>query len=66
MLCLTVLEPRRETEKRSLISLRYRNGISKISGKILSSVTQGKQLNAIFVTQTITLVRIVSSSIQLE
>ena len=48
-----------ETEKRSLRSLRYRNGISHISGESLSRVTQGKQRNAIFVTQTIPLARIV-------
>ena len=48
VLCLTVLEPRWETEKRSLISLRYRNGISEMSGPTISSVTQGKQHNAIF------------------
>ena len=51
--------PRCETEKRSLRSLRYRNGISQISGDSLSRVTQGKQRNAIFVTQTIPLARIV-------
>ena len=74
------LRPRRETEKRSLRSLRYRNGISQISvashadvlrgssrvpalrtsaweaeisGDSLSRVRQGKQRNAIVVTQTI-------------
>ena len=47
------LRPRRETEKRSLRSLRYRNGIPAISLETLSSVTQGKQRNAIVVTQTI-------------
>ena len=52
------LRPRRETEKRSLRSLRYRNGISKIPGGSLSRVTQGKQRNAIVVTQTIPLARI--------
>ena len=52
------LRPRRETEKRSLRSLCYRNRISKISGKSLSRVTQGKQRNAIVVTQTIPLARI--------
>ena len=55
------LRPRRETEKRSLRSLRYRNGISQISGDSLSRVTQGKQRNAIVVTQTIPLARIVLS-----
>ena len=55
------LRPRRETEKRSLISLRYRNGIPHISGDSLSRVTQGKQRNAIVVTQTIPLARIVLS-----
>ena len=55
------LRPRRETEKRSLRSLRYRNGISAISLETLSSVTQGKQRNAIVVTQTIPLARIVLS-----
>ena len=49
------------TEKRSLRSLRYRNGISPISADSLSRVTQGKQRNAIVVTQTIPLVRIVLS-----
>ena len=52
------LRPRRKTEKRSLRSLRYRNRISKISGESLSRVTQGKQHNAIVVTQTIPLARI--------
>ena len=52
------LRPRRETEKRSLRSLRYRNRISHISGESLSRVTQGKQRNAIVVTQTIPLTRI--------
>ena len=61
MLCLTVLEARWETGKRPLRSLRYRNGISEISGKILSNVTQGKQGIAIFVAQTIPLARIVLS-----
>ena len=55
------LRPRRETEKRSLRSLRYRNGIPAISLETLSSVTQGKQRNAIVVTQTIPLARIVIS-----
>ena len=55
------LRPRRETEKRSLRSLRYRNGISQISGESLSCVTQGKQPNSIIVTQTIPLARIVLS-----
>ena len=55
------LRPRRETEKRSLRSLRYRNGINAISLETLSSVTQGKQRNAIVVTQTIPLARIVLS-----
>ena len=55
------LRPRRETEKRSLRSLRYRNGIPAISLETLSSVTQGKQRNAIVVTQTIPLARIVLS-----
>ena len=54
-------EPRWGTEKRSLRSLRYRNGISKISGEILSTVTQGKQRYAIFVTQNIPLAIIVLS-----
>ena len=45
-------------EKRSLIRLRYRNGISEISGRAPGSVTQGKQRNAIFVTQTVPLARI--------
>ena len=53
------LRPRRETEKRILRSLRYRNGISHISGD--SRVTQGKQREAIIVTQTIPLARIVLS-----
>ena len=52
------LRPRRETEKRSL---SYRNGISQISADSLSRVTQGKQRNAIVVTQTIPLTRIVLS-----
>ena len=81
---------RLQTEKRSLRSLRYRNGISqisvashadvlylrgssrvpalrtsvweaKISGDSLSRVTQRKQRNAIIVTQTIPLGRIVLS-----
>ena len=52
------LRPRRETEKRSMRSLCYRNGIPKISGKSLSRVTQGKQRNAIVLTQTIPLARI--------
>ena len=55
------LRPRRETEKRSLRSLRYRNGIPHISGESLSRVTQGKQRNAIVVTQTVPLARIVLS-----
>ena len=55
------LKPRRETEKRSLINLRYRNGISQIFGDSLSRVTQGKQRNAIVVTHTIPLARIVLS-----
>ena len=55
------LRPRRETEKRSLRSLRYRNGVSRISGESLSRVTQGKQRNAIVVTQTIPLAKIVLS-----
>ena len=55
------LRPRRETEKRSFRSLRYRNRISQISGESLSCVTQGKQHNAIVVTQTIPLARIVLS-----
>ena len=55
------LRPRRETEKRSLRSLRYHNRISKISGESLSRVTQGKQRNVIVVTQTIPLARIVLS-----
>ena len=50
---LTVLEPRWETKKRSLVSLSYRNGISETSGTTMSSVTQEKQHNAIIVTQTI-------------
>ena len=53
--------PRRETKKRSLRSLRYRNGIPHISGESLSRVTQGKQPNVIVVTQTIPLARIVLS-----
>ena len=53
------LRPRRETEKRILRSLRHRNGISHISGD--SRVTQGKQREAIIVTQTIPLARIVLS-----
>ena len=53
------LRPRRETEKRSLRSLRYRNGIPAISLETLSGVTQGKQRNAIVVTQTIPSARIV-------
>ena len=55
------LRPRRQTEKRSLRSLRYRNRISKISGESLSRLTQGKQSNVIVVTQTIPLARIVLS-----
>ena len=55
------LRPRRETEKRSLRSLRYRYAISKISGQSLSRVTQGNQRNAIVVTQTMQLERIVLS-----
>ena len=57
------LRPRRETEKlkRAFRSLRYRNGISHISGDSLSRVTQGKQRNAIVETQTIALARIVLS-----
>ena len=55
------IRPRRETEKRSLRSLRYRNGISRTSGESLSRVTQGKQRNAIVETQTIPLARIVLS-----
>ena len=55
------LRPRRETKKRSLRSLRYRNGISQISADSLSRATQGKQRNAIIVTQTIPLARIVLS-----
>ena len=55
------LRPRRETKKRSLRSLRYRNGISHISGDSLSRITQGKQRNAIVMTQTIPLARIVLS-----
>ena len=39
-------------KKRLLRSLCYRNRISKIPGESLSRVTQGKQRNAIFVTQT--------------
>ena len=53
------LRLRRETEKGSLRSLRYRNGISHISGD--SRVTQEKQRNPIVVTQTIPLARIVLS-----
>ena len=53
------LRPQLQTEKRSLRSLRYRNGIPAISLETLSSVTQGKQRNAIFVTQTIPLARMV-------
>ena len=48
------LRPRRETEKRSLRSLCY----SKISSESLGHVIQGKQRNAIVVTQTIPLARI--------
>ena len=82
------LRLQRETEKRSLRSLRSCNGISqtsvasyadvlrgssrvpalrtsaleaKIFGDSLSRVTQGKQRNAIVVTQTIPLARIVLS-----
>ena len=55
------LRRRRETKKRSLKSLHYRNGILQISGNSLSRVTQGKQRNAIVVTQTIPLARIVLS-----
>ena len=55
------LRPRRETKKRSLRSLRYHNGISQISGDSLSRVTQGKQRNAIVVTQTFPLARVVLS-----
>ena len=55
------LRPRRKTEKRSLRCLRYRNGIPHISGESLSRVTQGKQRNAIVVTHTIPLARIVLS-----
>ena len=44
---------------RSLRSLCYRNGIYEISSKVLFSITQGKQRNAIFVTQAIPLARIV-------
>ena len=55
------LRPRCKTEKRSLRSLRYRNGIPHIFGESLSRVTQGKQRNAIVVTQTIPLARIVLS-----
>ena len=55
------LRPRRETVKTSSRSLRYRNGIAQISGDSLSRVTQGKQRNAIVVTQTIPLARIVLS-----
>ena len=39
-------------KKRSLRYLCYRNGYSKIPGESLSRVTQGKQRNAIVVTQT--------------
>ena len=52
------LRPRRKTEKRSLRSLCYRNGISKISSESLGRVIQGKQRNAIVVTQTIPLARV--------
>ena len=45
------LRPRRETENRSLRS-------SKISSESLGRVIQGKQRNAILVTQTIPLARI--------
>ena len=55
------LRPGRETEKRSLRSLRYRNRTSQISGGSLSRVTQGKQRNAIVATQIIPLARIVLS-----
>ena len=55
---LDSLRPRRETEKRSLRSLCYRNGISKISSESVGRVIQGKQRNAIVVTQTIPLTRI--------
>ena len=40
-------------------SVRYRNGITEISGETLCNVTLGKQRNAIFVTQTFPLGRIV-------
>ena len=59
MLCLTVLEKNDGTEKRSLIRLSYRNGISKISGTTISSITKRKQHNAIIMTQTIPLARLV-------
>ena len=52
------LRPRCETEKRSLRSFRYRNGISEISDESLNRVTQGKQRNTIVVNQTIPLARI--------
>ena len=52
MPCLTVLESQC-TKESSLVSLRYRNGISEILGTTISSVTQAKQHNAIFVTQNI-------------
>ena len=55
------LRPGCETENMSLRSLRYRNRTSQISGESLSRVTQGKQRNAIVVTQTIPLARIVLS-----
>ena len=61
LLCLTVLDHEARASKRSLRSLRYRNGIPAISLETLSSVTQGKQRNAIVVTQTIPLARIVLS-----
>ena len=48
-------------EKRSLRSLRYRNRTSEIPGKTLSSVTQRKQHNAIYVTQPIPLPSIILS-----
>ena len=54
-------EPRWQTEKRSLRSLRYRNEIFENSCEILSSVTQGKEHNAISVTQNIPLAMIVLS-----
>ena len=44
-----------------LTFIRYRNGISENPGEILSSVTQGKQHNAIFGTQNIPLAMIVLS-----